>query len=62
MKECFYCPGIRGLWECPLCHNFYCEECHEMFLPIDNLFPNGAKMCSQCHYDVYEKPKFEEVE
>ena len=60
-KECFYhkeCQG-EGKHQCPKCKQWYCDECREMFLPIDSRFwVETAMMCPQCHYEVHELPKF----
>jgi len=51
------CKG-EGEYECPRCHNLFCEECRKMFLPIDPMFATAetAVICPQCHYEVYSRP------
>ncbi|SRR6266702_244769 len=46
-----------GTIQCPKCKKRYCKECAGMFLPIDTWVAINL-MCPQCHYEVYESPKF----
>lgn len=40
--------------ECPKCHKLFCDECRELFLPIDPMFwAETAMICAQCHYEMY---------
>ena len=57
--QCFYDAEREGTHQCPKCKRWYCDECYEMFLPIDPRFPAPtAMMCPQCHYEAHELPKF----
>lgn len=52
--KCVYheeCHG-QGLYQCPACRHWYCEECHnDLFMPIDPMFPvSTAMICANCHY------------
>lgn len=41
--------------ECPACNKLFCEECHDLFLPIDPAFwVATAMMCSSCSYGSQE--------
>ena len=58
--SCFYGCWDVAIHQCPKCKRWYCDECHEMFLPIDNhTYVETALMCAQCHYETYELPKTE---
>lgn len=60
-QVCVYyseCHG-KGIHQCPKCKKWYCDDCHELFLPIDNQnWVESNMMCAQCHYTTYEVPKF----
>ncbi len=62
VEQCVYheeCKG-EGKHQCPRCKRWYCDECHEMFLPIDARFPAPtATICPQYHYDTSWRPKLE---
>ncbi len=63
MEYCFYHTEREGTQQCPRCKRRYCAECREMFLPIDPRFwAETAMMCPQCHYEIYELPKFQRKE
>lgn len=45
----------EAVHECPSCHKLYCDECHDLFLPIDPAFwVATAMMCSSCSYGSQE--------
>ncbi len=52
----------QGRHQCSKCKKWYCDECHKMFLPIDNQnWQETNLMCAQCHYETYKLPKFQQV-
>jgi hypothetical protein len=57
MEFCVYHEGEkRATHQCPKCRRGYCDECYELFLPIDSAFPSPTAMiCSQCHYETYAR-------
>lgn len=58
--SCFYGCFDVATNQCPMCRRWYCAECREMWLPIDNQnWQESNMMCTQCHSEVYEPPKFE---
>jgi hypothetical protein len=63
VEQCIYyeeCKG-EGKHQCPKCQRLYCDECYEMFLPLDPMFPlaKTALICPQCHYTTHWQPKLE---
>jgi hypothetical protein len=62
MKEnhsCFYECNDVATHQCAKCKQWYCDECYEMFLPVDNQnWQETNLMCSQCHYGTYKASKF----
>jgi hypothetical protein len=65
MKEkhsCFYGCNDVATHQCPKCNQWYCNECYEMFLPIDNQnWQETNLMCLQCHYGTYEFNRLEAI-
>lgn len=52
-KPCVYADECHceGTHQCAVCKQWYCDECHEMFLPIDPRFWSPtALICPSCHY------------
>lgn len=59
--ECLYLCEAKVTHQCPKCNRWYCAECHDTWLPIDDHnWPETTVMCTLCRYMIYELPKFRE--
>lgn len=53
---CHYYQDCKGKAskQCPACKNWYCDVCYEeLFLPLDSMFPDGPRICANCHKGHY---------